>query len=85
MLISGADAANAAGVLFDALHARPPSVSLRAHPVLEDAVLRATKRVYGSRWKFTLDGYGAPLRGASAALWAATRAPVPAVEPPMIF
>lgn len=85
VMLSGADASAATGLLFDAMTGVPAGISFRAHPLLEDAVMHARKRTYGQRWTWLLDEYGAPLRAASAALWAATRAPVKEVERSRIF
>jgi hypothetical protein len=81
VVLTGADAAAAAGELFDRMTATPPQVGFRAHPVLQAAVMGARRRSYGQRWTWerapAAGVSGAPLVAAGCAVWADTRAPAP--------
>lgn len=78
-VLTGADAAAAAGDLFDRMTATPPRVGMRAHPVLAAAVVGARQRTYGQRWAWertpAAGVSGAPLVAASCAIWADAHAP----------
>ena len=81
VVMTGADAAAAAGELFDRMTATPPSVLFRAHPVFAAAVTGAQRRSYGQRWMWERvpgsGASGAPLVAAGCAVWADVHAPAP--------
>lgn len=81
LVLTGADAAAAAGDLFDRMTAIPPRISFRSHPVFQAAVTSARKRSYGQRWSWERQPAagvsGASLVASSCAVWAASHAPAP--------
>jgi hypothetical protein len=81
VVMSGADAAAAAGELFDRMTSSPARIGFRAHPLLQAAVVAARKRSYGQKWAWertpAAGVSGAALVAGSCAVWAGLHAPVP--------
>lgn len=73
--LTGRDLATACGLTYDRINAG--QLGVRGSAAMEDAVLHASKRAYGSTWMFNRDRDGTscvPLLALTVALWASEHA-----------